>query len=193
MPENSSDEPDSTSDSTGLNAGPDPVESGADSENNEAHPPALTEISEEPPARPWEPFPLPGKGELSESEDRTWGMLCHLMAFAGLLLPTLGNIIGPLVVWLIKKDVSPFVDAHGKESLNFQISISIYLLVGGVLTFIYGAIFSLILCFGSLLTIFLGVALSCLGIFAIVYQIVAGVRANEGGFLRYPITIRFFR
>lgn len=177
-------------DSTGSSAGPNPVESETDQFNEATpanFPPALPERN------PWEQIPLPGQGQLSESEDRTWGMLCHLAAFAGLLLPSLGNIIGPLIVWLIKRDTSPFVDAHGKESLNFQISMTIYLYVGGAVVFGFGILLSLLLCLGSLMTIFLGLMLSCLAIFAIVYQIIAAARANDGGFLRYPLTIRFFR
>lgn len=177
-------------DSTGSNAGPNPVESETDEPNETTaanFPPAL------PRRNPWEQIPLPGQGQLSESEDRTWGMLCHLAAFAGLLLPSLGNIIGPLIVWLIKRDTSPFVDAHGKESLNFQISMTIYLYVGGTVVFGISVVLSLLICLGSLMSIFLGLLLSCLVIVAIIYQIVAAIRAKEGGFLRYPLTIRFFR
>ena len=56
-------------------------------------------------------------------------MLCHLSSLAGSVIP-FGNIVGPLVVWLIKKDEYAFVDDQGKESLNFQISITIYTVVG---------------------------------------------------------------
>ena len=145
------------------------------------------------PEPPWGALPLPGQGSLAESEDRTWGMLCHLAAFAGLLLPTLGNILGPLVVWLIKKDASPFVDAHGKESLNFQISMSLYLLLGGMVSTVAFFALALLPCFGVIGVVILGLALSALAIFALVYQVIAAIRANEGGFLYYPLTIRFFR
>ncbi len=57
---------------------------------------------------------------MNEKDARTWAMLCHIGAFAGYIIP-FGHIIAPLVIWLIKKDESPFVDDQGKESLNFQI------------------------------------------------------------------------
>ena len=59
---------------------------------------------------------------------RQWAMLCHLAAFAGLAVP-FGNLLGPLIVWQMKKDVDPFVDAQGKEALNFQISVAIAVMV----------------------------------------------------------------
>src|SRR5262245_2186770 len=62
------------------------------------------------------------------SASRTFEVLCHVLAFAGLIIP-FGNIIGPLVIWLMKKGESPSVDAHGKESLNFQISMTIWTLI----------------------------------------------------------------
>ncbi|MEW6113824.1 MAG: DUF4870 domain-containing protein, partial [Thermodesulfobacteriota bacterium] len=55
-----------------------------------------------------------------------WGMLCHLSALLGLVLISFGHILGPLVVWLFKKNDDPFIDEQGKESLNFQISMTIY-------------------------------------------------------------------
>ncbi len=62
-------------------------------------------------------------------DDRTWGILCHLSALAMLLGVPLGNLLGPLVVWLVKRDQSSFVDQQGREALNFQISITLYALV----------------------------------------------------------------
>ena len=105
--------------------------------------------------------------------DKTMGMLCHLLAFAQFLVP-LGNIIGPLAVWLAKKESDPFVDACGKESLNFQISMTIYLLFA----------FSLIL---------VGIGLFLVPIIMvinIVCVIIASIKASEGTSYRYPITIR---
>ena len=61
-------------------------------------------------------------------DDRTWAMLCHLSALAGFVVP-FGSIIGPLIVWLIKKDEMPIVDEHGKKALNFQITMAIAYLV----------------------------------------------------------------
>lgn len=60
-------------------------------------------------------------------------MLCHLSAFAGAVFPVFGNILGPLVVWLLRRKDSPFIDFHGRQSVNFQISLTIYLIVSAVL------------------------------------------------------------
>ena len=107
---------------------------------------------------------------------KTFGMLCHLIAFAGFVIP-LGNIIGPLVIWLIKKDEFEFVDDQGKESLNFQISVVIYAIISAILIIVLLGIFLLI----------------ALGIFAIVMMIIAAIRANEGVRYRYPLNIRFIK
>ena len=62
--------------------------------------------------------------EITNKDERMWGMFCHLAALAGFIIP-FGNIIGPLIVWQIKKEEFPFVEDQGKESLKFQISIFI--------------------------------------------------------------------
>jgi len=111
--------------------------------------------------------------KMEQKQERTWGMLCHLSALAAFIFP-LGNIFGPLIVWLVKKDESPFVDDQGKESLNFQISFTIYC--------IFAAILSVIL-IGFILLIALGIAF-------LILVIIAAVKANEGEEFRYPFTIR---
>lgn len=112
----------------------------------------------------------------NDKEARTWAMLCHLGAFAGFLIP-FGNIIAPLIIWLIKREESPLIDDQGKESLNFQISMTIYFLVSLLLTLIF---------IGFLLMI-------ALAIFEIIFVIIATVRANEGEKYRYPLCIRFIK
>lgn len=111
-----------------------------------------------------------------DRDQRTYGMLCHLIALAGYLIP-FGNIIGPLIVWLIKKEGSPFVDEQGKESLNFQISITIYAIVAGILTMVVIGIPLLI----------------AVGIFALVEIIIASIAANDGRSHKYPLNIRFIK
>ena len=106
-------------------------------------------------------------------EEKTLGMLCHLLALCGYLIP-LGNIIGPLVLWLLKKDGSEYVDYHGKESLNFQISIVIYAVLSGLLC---------LLLIGFVL-------LPAVLLFDIVAVIVATIKANDGLRFRYPFCIR---
>jgi hypothetical protein len=114
-----------------------------------------------------------GKEGISQNE-RLFAALCH---FAGLpvFAPfALANIIVPLVIWLIKKDSMPFVDAHGKESLNFQLTVLIAYAVSGVLA-----------CLG------VGIILiAAIGILHLVFPIIAGIAAYDGKAYKYPLTIR---
>jgi uncharacterized Tic20 family protein len=112
-------------------------------------------------------------GEVLHSQDRTWGMLCHLSALAGYLLPG-GNFLGPLIVWLLKKEESAFVDHHGRESLNFQISVTLYLVVAAVLSC---AVIGFVL-------------LPVIALAALVLTIVASISASGGDEYQYPLTIR---
>ena len=113
---------------------------------------------------------------MEEKDARTWAMLCHIGAFAGYIIP-FGNIIAPLIIWLIKKEESPLVDDQGKESLNFQISVTIYAFVALLLTLI-------------LIGYILFVALV---IFDLVMVIIAAVKVNSGEKYRYPLCIRFIK
>ncbi len=113
---------------------------------------------------------------MSEKDARTWAMLCHVGVFAGYIIP-FGHILAPLIIWLIKKDESPFVDDQGKESLNFQISVSIYAVIAALLTLI---------AIGLILLI-------ALLIFDVVMVIIATVRANSGERYRYPLCLRFIK
>ena len=107
-------------------------------------------------------------------DERTWGMLCHISTFCGMIIP-LGNILAPLIIWLIKKEELPFVEDQGKEVLNFQISMIIYLAI------------SVILCF-----LLIGIPLLIgLIIFDFIITIIATINANDGKYYRYPITIHF--
>ena len=109
-------------------------------------------------------------------DERTWGMLAHLTAFAGFIVP-LGFIIGPLVVWLIKRDQSAFVADQGKEALNFNISVLLGIAVCGALVWI-------------LIGILLGVALF---VFWMAVTIIAGIKASEGIRYRYPYALRLVK
>jgi len=110
------------------------------------------------------------------SQERTWGMLCHLLALAGFVVP-FGNIIGPLVMWLIKKDESAFVDEQGKEAVNFQITVALAAIVALLLTFIYIGF----------------VLLPLIGIAELVFVIMATVAANKGEHYRYPVALRLIK
>ncbi|QQL44645.1 DUF4870 domain-containing protein [Sulfuriroseicoccus oceanibius] len=119
---------------------------------------------------PQSPPPAAGSLAALTQDDRTMGMLCHLLAFA--FAP-----IGTLVLWLLKKDTMPFVDDQGKEALNFQISVWIYSIVSGFLCIVgIGFILLPIVTVGS-----------------IVFIILAAVAANNGTAYRYPFTIRLIK
>ncbi|MBN1591912.1 MAG: DUF4870 domain-containing protein [Candidatus Coatesbacteria bacterium] len=113
---------------------------------------------------------------MSDEQARGWAMLCHLGAFAGVVFP-FGNIILPLVFWIIRKDESAFVDDQGKESLNFQISLSIYFIIAGLLGLILIGFFML----------------PIIGVFGVICVIIAAMKANKGEKYRYPLCIRFIK
>src|ERR1700688_5253692 len=113
----------------------------------------------------------------SSSNTRTWTVLCHASAVIGFFVPWAGHILGPLIVWLAKRGDSPEIDAHGKESLNFQISMLIYNAIA--------VVFCLVL---------IGfVFLAALWVLNAVFVIIAAIQASDGKFYRYPITIRFIQ
>src|SRR5881409_4237087 len=113
----------------------------------------------------------------TSSDVRTWSVLCHASALLGLFFHFLGHLLGPLIIWLAKRGDAPEIDEHGKESLNFQISMLIYNLIAGVL------------CLVLIGFVILGI----LHILNLVLVIVASIQASEGKFYRYPITIRLIK
>ena len=110
-------------------------------------------------------------------EVRKWAMLCHLMALVGLLGNGIGFLLGPLVVWLLKKEDHPFVDDQGKEAVNFQITMLLAVLISVPLMFVIIGIFTAILAV----------------ILMIILPIFAAVRTNDGIMYRYPLSIRFIK
>ncbi len=108
-------------------------------------------------------------------EERLWSTFCHLSCFAIFLLPPVGHLIAPLILWLIKRHDSAFIDEHGKEAINFQISVSLYAIPCVILTFF-------------LIGIPLAIGLALFWFGASVY---AAIQANDGMVFRYPLTIRF--
>ena len=116
------------------------------------------------------PLPTPS------AEVRQWAMLCHFAAFFGLIFP-FGNLLGPLILWQIKKETDPFIDAQGKEALNFQITVAIAAMI----------------CF-LLMVVIIGFPLLVLvGVGALVLTIIGGVKANDGIAYRYPFTWRVIK
>lgn len=106
------------------------------------------------------------------------GMISHLSAFAGIIIPfPCANIVGPLVMWMTQKDKSSYLDYHGKESLNFQITVAIAVVIAMLCMFIL---------IGFLL-------LPVVGFYAVVMTIIAGVKAKEGVRYRYPYTLRLIK
>lgn len=128
----------------------------------------------ENPQQPQHYTPAP----MLESEARTMSVLAHLLVLIGSFIP-------PLVIWLIYRDRSALVDAHGKEQLNFQISLIIYT-VG---LYVVASVLALVtfgLGFLLLFPLFLGI-----GIYALVVIILAAMAANRGQYYRIPLNIRF--
>jgi uncharacterized Tic20 family protein len=108
---------------------------------------------------------------------RTWSAFIHASALLGVFLHFPGHLLPPLILWLIKRDEAPELDAHGKEAVNFQISMLIYNLVA--------AVFCLVL---------IGfVFLAILWVLNTVCVIIAAIQASDGKFYRYPMTIRFIQ
>ncbi len=122
----------------------------------------------------------PGSKEVNK-DARMWAMICHLAGLAGIIVPVVGCIIGPLIVWQIKKEEFPFVDEQGKEAVNFQISMSLYLLISAVIWIPLSFV-----CIG----VFIPVAIS---IVDLIFLLIAAVKANDGHHYRYPLTIRFIK
>jgi uncharacterized Tic20 family protein len=120
--------------------------------------------------------PTSTEGSAISNDDRTMGMLCHLLGiFTG--------FVGPLILWLIKKDQSAYIDHQGKEAVNFQISVMLYMIAAFILAFIlvfvigplsFPLLFLLVLAF-------------------LILEILAAVAAQKGELHRYPLCIRFIR
>ena len=111
-----------------------------------------------------------------DKDARTWALICHLSALAGYVIP-FGNILGPLVVWMVKKDSHAFVDEQGKEAVNFQITVTLAVVVSVILIFV-------------LIGFFL---LAIVAVYALVMMIIAAMKVNEGENYRYPYTLRLIK
>ena len=128
-------------------------------------PPPVPAPSDQPPAAPPSP-----------TNDNSLAVVMHLLGFAGFVFP-FGNIIAPLILWLVKRPESPLLDRTGKEVLNFQISYTIYAAVAGILCFVL---------IGFLI-------LPVVFILWVVFMVVAAVKTGNGEEYRYPLTIRILQ
>jgi uncharacterized Tic20 family protein len=122
------------------------------------------------PTTPSTGYPNEYVGPTPTPDDKTMAMLAHLL---GILL----GFIGPLIIWLIKKDQSPFVDDQGKESLNFQFMLIIGYVIGSVTSMI---------CIGFLI-------IPAVWIFGIIFSIMAALKAKDGIAYRYPVNLRLIK
>ena len=145
-------------------------------EQVQAAPPQMPQISGASiPNLPMVPPLTVNPYEVSQ-DDQTMGMLVHLLSI-------LTGIIGVLIIWLVKKDQSRFVDHHGKDALNFQLTlmlVSFTMVALGFLTLGVGLIVAIPL-------------LWVMGIVALVLEIMACMAANRGEWYTYPMTIRFIK
>ena len=108
---------------------------------------------------------------------RNWALLCHLSALTGLLGNGIGYLLGPLIVWLVKRQEHPFIDEQGKEAVNFQLTMFIVFVIALILS-----------------CVIIGIPiLLALAILEIVAPIVAAINASNGQHYRYPLTIRFIK
>ena len=110
-----------------------------------------------------------------EQQTRLWAMLIHLSLLAGILIPYAGYVV-PIVIWQLKKNELPGIDAHGRVAANWMISWVIYTVIAFVLCFVLIGIPLLLV----------------LAILHIVFPIIGAVKANEGELWQYPLSIKFF-
>ena len=142
-----------------------------------------------------------------QNSEKSNSMIIHLSAFAKYIIP-LGSILLPLILWQTTKKDSEFIDHHGKEAVNFNISfllynlICVFLLLGSLFGTIFNAIqvedivddteiLGILFGTGGFITAI--IVLSTISIVKLILMILASVRANEGKLYKYPLTIRFIR
>lgn len=111
------------------------------------------------------------QGTLSESDERTMGLLAHILG-------GITCVLGPLIIWMLKKDESPFVDDQGKEATNFQITALIAYVAAGIVSVI-----PVVGCISVLL-------IPAISIASLIFAILGGIEANKGVVYRYPFALR---
>lgn len=114
---------------------------------------------------------------MTEKEERLWAAGCHLAALAGYFIPIIGNILGPLIVWMLARDKSPFINEQGKESINFQITMSIAAFVAFLLIFVAVGVF----------------LMPIIALVDLILIIIAAVTVYQGKAYRYPFSLRLLK
>ena len=111
-----------------------------------------------------------------EQQVRQWGMILHFSQFAGYVIPLAGLLV-PIIIWQIKKNDMPVIDAHGKNIVNWIISALIYAVICFIFSFVLiGLPFFIVL-----------------GVLCVAFPVVAGIKANNGEVWKYPLAIRFLK
>lgn len=112
-----------------------------------------------------------------DEDERNWGLMAHLSALLGLVIPSIGAILGPFLVWQMKGQESEYIEAQAKEALNFQISMFIYFVVSGLLCIILIGI--------PMLFVF--------GVIWVVSLVLACIKADKGIVYRYKFNMNLIK
>jgi uncharacterized protein len=151
------------------------------------------------PPQGFHPAPVPVWGQAQATphpsgltgELRGWGIGAHLSGLgAGLATAAVFGWVGPLIVWLIKRDEHPFTDHHAKEALNFQLTVLVWLAAAALLAIPAVIVGVVTLGLGLLL---IGAVVLAAVVAWFVFPIMAAIKASNGEGYRYPLTIRFVR
>jgi uncharacterized Tic20 family protein len=144
---------------------------------------------------------------IPSSQERAWALLCHVSAYLGFFFP-FGNVLGPLLVWMFKRDQMPLVREHGREALNFQISVSVYAVILFLVWLVLGFLGMFLLRPGQvpqetpapgqwappIALIIVPMALFGLFVLADIVLVVTGaLRGFQGLPWRYPLTFRLVK
>ena len=130
-------------------------------------------------------YPEMGSGAMQPKEEKTWSMLSHLLQISGIFTAGIGYFVGPLIVYLLKKQESPFVEEHAKESLNFGILSFLIVFISGMIS-LTGFIGFVVGCIVGLVSV-------AMVIINLILVIQATMRANDGQPYRYSINWRLIR
>lgn len=135
---------------------------------------------------------------MNQKDERTWGTLVHLGGIIGMSVnPTVGNIICVLILWLIKRNESTFVDDQGKEAINFQITVSIASVLVSVIISITSGFWSLTGFWNRGWNFGAVVGWAWLGglvwLLNLIFSIIAAVKASSGEAYKYPLSLRIVK